>query len=241
MAHLKRKALSGIRQPAKQMDLWLHKLFAMESDFLGHPLRGDRCIEYAYVVEKLSALPKEQSVLDIGAADSSLTTITRVLGFNPVHGFDLMPSPIVFPGVAYFQGDFLDDTFTGQKLLPAYDIIVLCSTLEHFGLERYGSNKVTNADIRCVQKVKQLLKPGGHLLLTIPYGPEKIIFPYHRIYNKTGPLLNYLAQNLNMQEERYHKNNEENIWVSCSEEEARKVKPAADNYALGLFDFIKSS
>lgn len=240
MRKLKRSLFSKLRLPLKQADLFFHNMFAMESDFLGHPLRGDRCIEYAYVVEKLNALPKPQSVLDIGAADSPLTTIIRTLGFSPVHGIDLLPTPAQFPDLKFIKGDFLDDTFTTRELSKDYDIITLCSTLEHFGLERYGAAKISDADIRCIKKVKQLLTKGGRLVLTIPYGEEKIIFPYHRVYNKTGPMLRFLLNNFTIREARYHKNNEENVWVPCSESEARSVTPRADNYALGLFEFIKN-
>ncbi len=82
-----------------------------------------------------------------------------------------------------------------------------------------------------------MLAPDGILLITLPYGEEKIITPFHRVYNKNSKLLKYAYNNFEIIFEEFFKNNEENIWVKCEEAEARTVKPSQSNYALGLFAF----
>lgn len=202
-----------------------------------YPLKGDRCIEYAFVIKNLVNLDKNiyKNVIDVGCHASPLTTIIREVGFT-VDGIDLLPSPVLYEGVEYIHGDFLS-----MDLKKSYDIVVLCSAIEHIGLEgRFRSSNIKEGDIKTLKKVKQLLNPNGILILTIPYGKEKTIRPLHRVYNKTSRLLKYAYDNFEVEVEEFYKNNPENIWVKCEEIEARSVIPSENNYALGLFVFLKS-
>lgn len=130
-----------------------------------------------------------------------------------------------------------------MDLNGSYDIVVLCSTIEHVGLAgRYGSQSMEDGDIKTLEKVERLLNPGGILILTIPYGVEKTIKPLHRVYNKNSKLLKLVMDNEKFEvlTEEFYKNSEKNnIWQNCTEEEAHKVRPSEDNYALGLFCFMK--
>jgi SAM-dependent methyltransferase len=208
-----------------------------ESDPLSNPLAGDRCIEYAFVVRNLVGLDKKtyKIVLDVGCLASPLTTIVKEIGFT-VDGIDLLPSPYVYEGINYIQGDFLSADLKDSL----YDVVILCSTVEHIGLAgRYGSPSLEDGDIKALEKVKQILKSAGILILTIPYGQEKIIRPLHRVYNKDSKLLKYAYANFKVEIEEFYKNNAQNVWVICEEGEAKRVAPTEDNYALGLFMFRK--
>ena len=148
-----------------------------------------------------------------------------------------MPAPYIYNGVKYYHGDFLKAEL-GKSF---YDIVVLCSTVEHIGLEgRYGSPSVQNGDVRALEKTKHVLRPEGILILTVPYGKEKTIKPLHRVYNKNSDLLKFAYANFNVVDEEFYKNNKENKWVKCDENEAREVVPSEDNYALGLFVLSKN-
>ena len=228
---LKSKFVKIIRKLAKK--LWN---FLPPSDPLSNPLMGDRCIEYGFVIKILGSLNKTRykSVLDIGCFASPLTTMIKEIGFI-VDGIDLMPSAYIYDGVNYIQGDFISVDFKSS-----YDVIVLCSTIEHIGLKgRYGSSEIKEGDIKTLKKVKNILNPDGILILTIPYGIEKTIRPLHRVYNKKSELLKYAYANFKILQEEFYKNNPQNIWIKCEENEAREVKPSEDNYALGLFVFMK--
>ncbi|MFX0206159.1 MAG: class I SAM-dependent methyltransferase [Candidatus Hodarchaeota archaeon] len=211
--------------------------FCLESDPLLKPLTGDRCVEYAFVIKNLLSLEKDtyKKVLDIGCFASPLTTIIKELGFI-VDGIDLLPAPYIYEGVNYFEGDFLKANLKESF----YDVVILCSTIEHFGLEgRYGSPSVDKGDLKAIEKVNSILRPGAILIITIPYGKEKTIKPWHRVYNKNSKLLKYLYDNFEVMIEDYYKNNKENKWVKCIENEASRVTPSEVNYALGLFVFKK--
>jgi SAM-dependent methyltransferase len=208
------------------------------SFFESNPLTGDRCIEFAFVIKSLVSLDKDigiKKVLDIGCFASPLTTIINEIGFT-VDGIDLSPSPYIYEGVNYMQDDFLSVDLKDSL----YDVVVLCSTVEHIGLSgRYSSPSIRGGDIKALEKVKQILNPHGILILTIPYGKEKTIKPLHRVYNKNSKLLKYAYDNFEVMIEEFYKNNQENIWIKCKEDEAREVVPSEDNYALGLFVFKK--
>lgn len=231
MIKLKSRTIKLIRKLALKLTPFL------ESDPLSYPLSGDRCIEYAFVIKNLIKLNRNEykTVLDIGCWASPLTTIIKEIGFD-VDGIDLPPSlPILYNGVKYIQGDFLL-----VNIKNPYDVVVLCSTIEHIGLGgRYSSENKEGEDIKALEKVKKILAPNGILIITIPYGEEKTIKPLHRVYNKTSRLLKYAYNNFKVETEEFYKNNLENVWVNCEESEARKIKPSEDNYALGLFVFRK--
>jgi len=211
---------------------------SLGSDPFVYPLIGDRCIEYAFAVKSLVGLDRNRyrKVLDIGCFASPLTTIIKEIGYA-VDAIDLLPAPYVYDGVNYFRVDFLEADLKESF----YDVVILCSTVEHIGLEgRYGSRSIINGDIKALKKVKQILRDGGILVLTVPYGKEKIIKPLHRVYNKNSKWLKYVYENIVLvTEEFYKKNDQESIWVKCNEKDAASVIPSEDNYALGLFLFKK--
>lgn len=229
---LLKSILKPIRSPAKRVDRFFHNLFSIESSSLCSPLSGDRCIEYAFVIENIKDLDRKSKVLDVGCARSPLTTIVSSLGFKEVTGIDLNKSPVKYKDVQFL----CDDICTAKLPEAFYDVIIFCSTIEHIGLAgRYGSSEIPEGDIRALRVAKDLLKKTGKLILTIPYGIPRTIRSYHRVYNRDSVFMKYVLKEFDIIKQEYYKNNSENIWEICSENEAAKVVPAENNYALGLF------
>jgi len=225
---LKIKLFGIASKLARRLDLW------PESNPLLLPLEGDTCIQYAFAIRNLLKLDRGtyKNVLEVGCCRSALTPIMKELGFT-VCGIDLMPSPLSYAGVKYIEGDFLT-----ADVRDTYDVVAMVYVLEHIGLKgRYHSTEVESGDIRALEKVKQILNPGGVLIFTIPYGEERTIRPLHRVYNKNSRLLRYAYENFLPVAEEFYQNNSKNTWVKCEESEARNVVPSAENYALGLFAF----
>lgn len=64
-----------------------------------------------------------------------------------------------------------------------YDLVVSFSSVEHFGLGRYGDAVNPNADLQWMQMAKRAIAPAGRLLLAVPQGPEdRVEACWHRIY-----------------------------------------------------------
>ena len=71
-----------------------------------------------------------------------------------------------------------------------YDVIISISSFEHDGLGRYGDPINPNADIESMQRMKQHLNQGGHLVLSVPVGLDKVVWNAHRVYgNVRFPML----------------------------------------------------
>lgn len=233
-----RRPTQVLLSTARRLDRRLHRLFSGRSDLLANPLFGDRCIEYAFVIQQLAFLDRDNSVLDVGCCGSPLTTAIKGMGFRQVHGIDLLPSPVEFPGVEFFADDFLATT----RLNHGYDAVVFCSSIEHFGLNgRYKSRGYNDGDLRALQRGIDLLPVGGTLILTIPYGVEKTIAPWHRVYNKQSSLLSHALTRLSLRTEAFFMRRVPGPWTECSGADAARVVPTANSYALGMFSFTRTS
>jgi len=75
-------------------------------------------------------------------------------------------------------------------LRPTFDIAWSISSFEHDGLGMYGDPLDPEGDLKAMQKMKSIVKPGGLLFLSVPVGKDKILFNNARIYgNIRIPLL----------------------------------------------------
>lgn len=66
-----------------------------------------------------------------------------------------------------------------------FDYILSISSIEHDGLGRYGDPVNPTGDLRAMAEHKNMLRPGGKLILSVPVGPDCLVWNAHRIY---GPI-----------------------------------------------------
>ena len=55
-----------------------------------------------------------------------------------------------------------------------YDAILGLSTVEHIGLPCYGQTPFSRGDRLALVEFRELLRPGGRLVLTVPAGQSKV-------------------------------------------------------------------
>lgn len=64
----------------------------------------------------------------------------------------------------------------------SFDVALSISSFDHDGLGRYGDPLDGNGDLKAMARTMSLLKPGGLLFLTVPIGPDVIVFNLLRRY-----------------------------------------------------------
>ncbi len=189
-------------------------------------LKGDRAIEWSWVV---AHLPHHACrVLDFGCVDSVLAGIAARLG-HQVTAVDLREIEYDMANVTFRKGDIREMDFAHER----YDIIVNCSTIEHVGLAgRYGSSSGSaDADLLAMRRLRDLLTPGGKMIVTVPVGRDAVFSPYHRVYgNKRIPLL---LGGFRLEEEEYWI--KERIWRVSDRATALESACSEKRYSLGLF------
>lgn len=139
----------------------------------GKSFINERIVEYPQIFQLLKP---SGTVLDIGCVTSRLPIQLASLGYR-VYGLDTRSYSFTHPNFHFYKGDI----FTWEPDVK-FDIILLISTLEHFGLGGYGDITMKDADKIAIQKISKWLSPGGQLLVTLPFGKAGITTK-HRIYD----------------------------------------------------------
>jgi 2-polyprenyl-3-methyl-5-hydroxy-6-metoxy-1,4-benzoquinol methylase len=147
--------------------------------FQGRVLPNERIVEYPLVLRLLRPAGR---VLDIGCCSSRLPIQIASLGFE-VHGVDVRPYPFTHPLFKFHQLDFVRD---GARLgAETFDVVTAVSTVEHIGLGGYGEVTDPQGDLRAMQAIHTVLKPGGQLIITFPYGRSGLTSK-HRVYDQSA-------------------------------------------------------
>jgi SAM-dependent methyltransferase len=116
------------------------------------------------------------SVFDFGCGDARLTR--RIAKTHPTTAIDLN-TPEDTTGFEFIKGDMLDIDVEGK-----FDNVYSASSLEHAGLgfkecgycDLYGDKKIA-------EKLANLTKPGGLLILTLPFGKNELF-----VHNEKGDI-----------------------------------------------------
>lgn len=142
-----------------------------------------RVIEYPFVLGKLSSMSKGK-VLDVGcvARSNYLPATLATLGWE-VYGIDAREWKFKFPNFNFVQGDVRHSEFKNNFFDCAYAV----STIGNIGLSgRYGINQDdSEGDVNTIREIFRILKPGGKLLVTLPYGEAyKVVKPWGREYDE---------------------------------------------------------
>ena len=189
---------------------------------------GERVVEYPFV---LLNMPRGRSkVLDVGCWGSQIPIELASLG-HKVYGIDVVNYPLRHPNFTFLQGDICHTPFAPDF----FDVVIAVSTIEHIGLGRYGDPAHSGGDKKAIREIGRILKPGGRLIITVPFG-KKAVFcfrgaPLHRVYDL--PSLEELLSQLKITRIQCSVKQEGNWLLSSSDEaqgvegEGREVKAVA--------------
>jgi len=193
-------------------------------------LTGDREIEWSYGAAQTGRYAKSgDRVMDFGAGSGFLSLAAAGLGCE-VLSVDLMPLqfPLAYNHMSFAQADIAELEDVGR-----FDVIMNCSTIEHVGLVgRYDAADQPDGDIEAMTKMRALLKPAGHMVLTLPVGIDALVRPLHRIYG--AERLPRLVAGFRVLEERFVRKVESNAWFEVNREDALTEVGNEKYYAIGL-------
>jgi SAM-dependent methyltransferase len=139
---------------------------------------SERIVENPFVIQNIPE-DKNIKILEVGCTGSKIAVYLTNLGYK-VDGVDLVEYDYEHPNFTFYKGNFFDLKFESDT----YDVIILLSVIEHVGLDVYG-NKIIDerGDIEMLREVHRILKPGGKVILTAPYGNFEGT-PIYRVYDE---------------------------------------------------------
>ena len=181
VAHLLNYAATH-RGFAAQRGLWVNPTVSLcysEGDVV-HAETNERVVEVPYVVRALAGVESDASILDVGAAESTLAVSLASLGYR-VTALDIRPYPFTHPSLRTVRAPIQD-----WDESEVFDAVVCLSTIEHVGLGAYGEPPAPNgSDLAAMRRMRELTKPGGLLLLTTPVGRASVD-EFQRTYDHAG-------------------------------------------------------
>jgi hypothetical protein len=105
---------------------------------------------------------------------------TLVSAFIPVKFYDYRPAQLNLSGLTSERGDLMALPFPDNSV----ESISCMHTIEHIGLGRYGDPIDPEGDLKAINELKRVVKPGGTLIFVTPMGGKPHIeFNAHRIYS----------------------------------------------------------
>jgi SAM-dependent methyltransferase len=229
---------SVLTQLALKLSVWLPSPIVNRVVSKSIPnLAGDRDIEWSWIASQMPDGPGE--ALDFGAGPSFLGLIAAQREFN-VTALDLRPVQWNYnhPGLRFMQGDILKLTSPEKP----FNLVINCSTVEHVGLEgRYGVTSTNpDGDLEAMSRLKELMAPGGVMLLTVPAGRDAVFAPLTRVYGEKR--LPELVRGYKVEKEVYWIKDNKNRWIISAKDTALSFKASAGSwnplkniYALGCF------
>lgn len=197
-----------------------------------YSLKGDRHFEYKFAGSHIGK--GDGWALDIGpGARGRLAVHAIKQGWNVI-AVDLVSCQFKHPKFTHIQQDFATVKFDRK-----FDLIINVSSIEHFGIPgRYGVTEFdAAADLRAMQKARDLMNPGAKMILTIPLGKDAVLIPFHRVYGREYLPRLFSGYTVTVQEYWNKRGNSDNF-VRCSQNDALDTKPTlkpAHYYALGCF------
>lgn len=214
----------------QKIDRLLVSVYKMLREPPAPNLEGDRDIEHSWIAENMPEGPGV--ALDFGCGPCWLGLLAARKGFS-VTALDLEPVNWYYehPSLTFLEGDILNLPLPSDH----YDLIINCSSIEHVGLAgRYGITEPRpDGDIEAMAILKNLLKPGKVMLLTIPVGRDEVFDTLHRVYGQDR--LPRLVEGWNVQESEFWVKDLLNRWIMVEKSVALTIKPVKHYYGLGLF------
>lgn len=191
----------------------------------GFDLDGEKLIDWAWICTNL---PRgRRKALEIGPGKSPIIPAMLSLGYEVTAIDASVNASKIICGFEFIYGDF-----QSAPIESKFDVIILCSVVEHIGLPgRYNSREDPDGDLKAMQKVRSLLATDGQVFLTIPVGMDVVHKPWHRVYGERR--LPKLLDGFDVIQSRYLIKQHWGPWQETSREKALQLPIDIARYCLG--------
>jgi SAM-dependent methyltransferase len=162
-------------------------------------------------------------------AGSSVLMVSVLSAQVPTWFVDYRPLQADLPGLRSIAGSVTALPFADNSVESLSSLHVI----EHIGLGRYGDPLDPAGSINAARELQRVLKPGGHLYLSVPVGRERVCFNAHRVFEPRS-IARYLGS-LELLEFSVVDD------AGCFAEEGDLDKAATLDYGCGMFEFTKRS
>ena len=146
-------------------------------------LVNERIVEQPFVFGAIArAFDGRARILDVGGSESTVGLSLATLGHDVT---------IVDPRAQPLRHRNLSHAACRLDELPAdgepFDAAVVLSAVEHFGLEHYGVGGTDERlDLAALRTLRELVRPGGLLVLTVPFAAQPSVDDFQRVYDEDG-------------------------------------------------------
>lgn len=156
---------------------------AVNFDSMIAGITSERAIEFKFLVNNLTTLCAHATILDIGTGDSGMVETLKAHNGDEwnVTGID-----VIRP--TYYDSNhfcIMDGRFMGFAC-NIFDLVICISTIEHIGspmISCDNSNVNVPSDTMVLKEICRVLKSGGRLIITMPFGKANFMVPDHRVYD----------------------------------------------------------
>lgn len=139
------------------------------------PSINERIVEIPWVFMNLGL--EHGKILDVGCCWSSVSMELASMGFE-AWGIDLDQLLLSHPNFKFIRGDVCRDSLPENY----FDRVLAISTLEHIGLGHFQDAIRADGDRQAMRSIRRVLKPGGRLLMTVPFGRGRVT-EWFRVYD----------------------------------------------------------
>jgi len=192
---------------ASQAGLWFNPPVPVhhEPGAMDVLLVNERIVEQPFVfgaIARAFDAGRRARILDVGGSESTVGLSLATLGHD-VTIVDPRPHPLAHANLTHAACRLDELPADGEP----FDAAVVLSAVEHFGLEHsdsassIGEAPVTNTgarpldgvggaderlDLAALATLRELVRPGGLLVLTVPFAAERSVDDFQRVYDEAG-------------------------------------------------------
>ncbi len=192
-----KRSIETLRWPPAEFANWTaspHGYAAEAGLWINHPVQlahrpggvdvlsiNERIIEVPFAFASLADLPASARILDVGGSESTLALSLATMGHR-VTVVDPRGYGFPHPNLEIVEG-VLEELPVDDE---GFDAVLAISAIEHFGTGAYAQAVADDrADLRAARDLRDRLRPGGTMVLTVPFGTPGVD-DFQRVYDTAG-------------------------------------------------------